>query len=178
MSDRATKFFTWIWRINSLILFGLGVVGVVLAVVAILEVARFRFRERPQERITRVADRDLAASKLRLGSFEAIPGTKHLYAALFAPSEYGSSMSSGSGRGAAHNLLFFNTATKTAHWLLSDNDHTIPSYSLILYPPRSRLSPFDAGRDTDKTLALGVLLEVRKSVQEGSVSRARKPAGS
>lgn len=164
LTDRLTKFFTLVWRINGLIVFGLGVLGLVLAVLAILEIARFRIRERPQEQITRVADKDLAASNLRLGSFEEIPGTKHLYAELFAPSEYYSSKNyssknSGSGSGAAHNLLFFNTATKTAHWLLSDNDHTIPSYSLILYPPRSL---------SDKAVALGVLLELRKSGQEGS----------
>lgn len=127
MSDRSNKFFTWIWRINGLIVFALGVIGLLLALAATLDVARFRFRERPQDQITRVADRDLVASNLRLGSFEGVPGTKHLYAELFAPSEYVSSKGSGSGRGAVHNLLFFDTAAKKAHWLLSDNDHTIRS---------------------------------------------------
>ena len=125
MNERSDRFFAWVWRINGLLLLALGLVAVVGAVALIFNIALFWSRDRPEQRLTQVAGANLTAQDLRLGDFRRIAGTQFLYARLAPPSEYIGSGSSG-GLGTAHNLLFFDTVTKKAHWLLPDNDQTLP----------------------------------------------------
>ncbi len=169
MSDRSERFFVWVWRLNGLLLLALAVVGVVAALAAAIDLAIFSSRERPQEQLTKIAGADLGARDLRLGDFRTIAGTQFLYAPLASPSEYIGSGSSG-GSGAAHNLLFFNTATKKARWLFPGNNQTISSYSFLLDPPSTRYG-YDQGEaeKRDQT-AIAVLLEVRDPPEEGAPS--------
>jgi hypothetical protein len=104
---------------------------------------------------TRVAGVDLAAEELRLAGFQPVANTGFLYAPLVPAGWYTSYESS--GRGEAKDLLFFDTATKSAHWLLGDPDRTLRFYALIEHPSPA---PRDArsGPPEDRRV-LGVLFE-------------------
>jgi len=133
MNERPERFFTWVWRVNGLLLLVIGLVGVVGAVALVFNTALFWSRDRPAQRLTEVAGANLSEQNLPLGMFRSIAGSPFLYARLAPPSEYVGSGSSG-GLGAAHNLLFFDTGTKKAHWLLPDNERIIRSYAFLLVP--------------------------------------------
>ena len=121
MSDRMERVFGWVWRVNGLLLLALAGAGLLGAAALAISLAVDSGRARASDRVTQVAGTDIAASELDLGSFQTVLGTRLLYAPL---GERYAKIRSGYGRGAARNLLFFDTATKRAHWLLPDNAAT------------------------------------------------------
>jgi hypothetical protein len=160
MSERSDRFFTWVWRVNGLLLLALAVLGVIGATALIFNTAVFFSRDRDDKQLTQVAGADLKAKDLRLGAFRTIAGTQLLYAPLAPPSEYIGSGSSG-GLGSARNLLFFDTTTKKVHWLLPENDHTIESFSFLMDPPAFRHAYADGEADNRDQLALAILLQLK-----------------
>lgn len=172
MSERWERLFVWTWRINGLLLLGLGVVGLVGAFVVLFNIARFSSRDRPDQQLTRVAGTDLSAKDLRLADFRAIAGTNFLYAELGSPSEYIGSGSSG-GMGRARNLLFFDTASKKAHWLFPGNDQTLPSFSFLFDPPDQRYEYDERRSGERRQLALAILVEIQQHA-EGSEKSDRR----
>lgn len=174
MSDRRDAFFAWVWRLNGLLLLALAGAGIVAGLALVINLAIFSSRDRPNEQLTNIAGADLAAQDLRLGGFRSIAGTQLLYAPLASPSEYVGSSSSG-GLGAAHNLLFFDTTTKKAHWLLPGNDKTIVSYYFLLDPPGTRYGFDDGEAEKREQKAIAILLELRDAedgTKSGAPSRA------
>jgi len=158
VSTRSDRFFAWVWRINGLLLLGLALAATALALALALNVGVFASHERPEEQLSEVAGADLAARGLRLADFRPIAGTRFIYAALASPSEYIGSSSSG-GLGDAHNLLFFDTASKRAHWLLPRNDQRIPSFSFLMDPPAARYGYADGSAGEKDQVAIGLLVE-------------------
>jgi len=129
VNDRSERFFLWVWRLDGLLLLGLALLCIAGALALAFNIGVFASRERPEQQLSEIAGADLSAQDLRLADFRGIAGTQFIYAQLAAPSEY---IGSGSrGLGYAHNLLFFDTATKKAHWLLPNNDQTLPSFSFL-----------------------------------------------
>lgn len=128
VNDRSDRFFAWVWRINGLLLLCLALLATGLALYLAVDIGMSTAQERPEEQLSEVAGTDLAARDLRLADFRPIAGTRFIYAELASPSDYIGSGSSGSPGNAA-NLLFFDTASKKAHWLLPTNDQKIPSFS-------------------------------------------------
>jgi hypothetical protein len=173
VNDRWKPFFEWVWRLNGVLLLAGLVVCLAGALVLIASFARFAVREDAEEQLTQVAGADLAAQGLRLADFHEIAGTRLLYAQLAAPSEYIAS-GSGDGFGAARNLLFFDTATQKAHWLLPDNEQTIASFSFLMDPPRDRYG-FDAGgSDERERVALAILVEIAPDRRGGDPADATR----
>jgi hypothetical protein len=68
---------------------------------------------------------------LKLGSFETLPGTSVLYAQLGSEGPTVGSLSSSFTPTDMRNLLFFDTASRQAHWLLDDNAQSIAAMSVI-----------------------------------------------
>ncbi len=170
VSDRKDTFFATVWRLNGLLVLALAGAGIIAVVAVAMNLAIFSSRERPHEQLTNIAGADIAAQDLRLGGFRAIAGTQLLYAPLASPSRYVGSGSSG-GLGAARNLLFFDTTTKKAHWLLAGNDQTIHSYYFLLDPPSTRYG-FDEGEaEKREQKAIGILVELRDA-GEGTTDEA------
>lgn len=169
MDERADRFFAWVWRINGLLLLALGLVAVVGAAALVFNIGLFWSRDRPEQHLAQVAGADLRAQDLRLGNFRAIAGTPFLYARLGPPSEYIGSGSSG-GLGAARNLLFFDTGTKEAHWLLPDNDRAIESFSFLMDPPNVSCAYDDGEACKRDQRAIALLLELQEAeVAKGSL---------
>lgn len=160
MSQRSNRVFAWVWRVNSLLLLVLGLVGVVGTVAIVFNVGLFWSRQRPEQQLTKVAGTNLGQEDLRLGNFREIAGTEFLYAELASPSKYIGSGSSG-GLGSARNLLFFNVSTKRAHWLLPDNGQTIESFSFLMDPPGARYGYCDDEAQKRDQVAIAILLELR-----------------
>jgi hypothetical protein len=171
--SQSDRFFAWVWRVNALLLLGLGMAGFVGAVVLIFNIGISLSRERPDRQLTQVAGADLTARDLRLADFRTIAGTSFLYAPLAPPSEYIGSSSSG-GLGFAHNLLFFDTSTKKAHWLLPDNDHTIQSFSFLMDPPGVRYAYDDGESHRPKQVAIAILVEIQDSPGTPSANRGSR----
>jgi hypothetical protein len=120
-----------------------------------------------------VAGADLAAEGLRLADFRAIAGTGFLYARLAKPFD---SIASGGYRdelGAARNLLFLETATQQAHWLLPNNAQTLTSFSFLMDPPRDG-SESDPGEPDGGRRALAILLELAPARHDGDPPDARR----
>jgi len=160
MDERSNRFFVWVWRINGLLLLALGALAVVGATALVFNIGLFWSRDRPEQQLAQVAGANLTAKGFRLGDFRRIAGTQFLYAQLAPPSEYIGSGSSG-GLGTARNLLFFDTVTKTAHWLLPDNDQVIRSFSFLMDPPSVNCWSADGEpcKRDQKTVALLVEME-------------------
>jgi hypothetical protein len=159
MPERADRFFTWVWRINGLVLLALGLAGVVGATALAFNMALFWSRDRPDQQLTQVAGADLNTEDLRLADFRPIAGTQFLYAALAPPSEYIGSGSSG-GLGLARNLLFFDMNSRKAHWLFPDNDQVVKSFSFLMDPPGSRYFYEDGDAHKREQVAVAILLEL------------------
>lgn len=138
MGDRWERLFVWIWRVNGVVLLALGAVGLVGALLLVV---------RPEDHLTQVAGSDLRTGGLRLGDFDEVPGMRVLLADLTEP--YESITSGGGGRGLAYNLLFFDVATKRAHWLFDANDQKLTHYAFVR----------DGAPRDEKALAL--LLEIQ-----------------
>lgn len=172
VNNRWERFFLWLWRANGLLLFLLGVVGLAGACILVVNLIRLSSRDRPHQQLTRVAGTDLVAKDLRLAEFHAIAGTGYLYAQLATPAEYGG-LSSGGASGTAHNLLFFDTSTRNAHWLLPGNDQTIPSFSFLMDPPRARHMYNDGEAAERGQVALAVLVEIKEQSSDSRSRRAR-----
>lgn len=130
MANRAEAFFRWVWRANGLIVLALGCIALFAASAMIFNIGLFSARNATEKDVTKVAGADLGAENLRLGSFNRVRGTGFLYATLASPSDYIGSGSS-DGLGQPRNLLFFDTATRGAHWLLPNNMQQISEYSFI-----------------------------------------------
>jgi hypothetical protein len=162
MSERSDRFFSWVWRVNGVLLLVLALAGVVGAAALIINVGLFWSRERPEQQLTNVAGANLGEENLRLGDFRSIAGTQLLYAQLASPSEYIGSGSSG-GLGSARNLLFFDVSTKKAHWLLPDNSQTIESFSFLMDPPGMRYGYCDDEAKEGDQVTIAILLELQPS---------------
>jgi len=158
VNDRSDRFFAWVWRINGLLLLCLALLATGLALYLAVNIGMSTAQERPEEQLSEVAGTDLAARDLRLADFRPIAGTGFIYAELASPSDYIGSGSSGSPGNAA-NLLFFDTASKKAHWLLPTNDQKIPSFSFLMNPPGARYGYADGSGGSKDQVAIGILVE-------------------
>lgn len=124
-------FFSWVWRVTGLLLLLLALYGVV-SVVSIAWSSR-SMRQVPDGeatigRLDRSNQREVA---LKLGGFEALSGTSMLYAQLGSEGPQVGSLSSSYTPTDLRNLLFFDTASRQAHWLFDDNAQSIAALSVI-----------------------------------------------
>jgi hypothetical protein len=159
MTGRLNNFFTWVWRINGLLILGIGLVGFVGVVAFVVNVGIFSSRESPAEGIAEVASTQLEDSNLNFGAFRRIKATNVLYAELGTASDY---LGSGSISQVANvrNLLIFDTDSKKSHWLLNDNSKQIFRKQFLTDPPDC----YDVGEDRERCEAnrktVAIMLEV------------------
>lgn len=148
-------FFRWVWRITGLLLLLLVLYG---AVSVVRSLSSRDLEQAPDGAaiIGRLDRPDQHQAALKLGSFEALPGTSVLYARLGSEEATVGSLSSSFVTTDMHNLLFFDTASRQAHWLLDDNRRTIAALSVI-----SGRTPASAQGAERESLALGLLLLTR-----------------
>lgn len=168
MTTKTERFFTWVWRINALILLAIAVFALIGVGVIAYDIGIFANRDRPQAQVAEVAGTDLVAGELKLGSFGVIAGTDYLYAELAAPSRYIGSGSS-DGLGTARNLLFFDTKSKKAHWLFENTDSDILSWRMVYNEPRRNMTDEKEAR----LYVVGMILQIAEHEDDPSPDRLR-----
>lgn len=142
-------FFSWVWRITGLLLLLLVLYGIVSIVGASRSMKQAPAGEATVGRLDR-PDQHQAA--LKLGGFQALSGTSMLYARLGSEGPSVGSLSSSYTPTDLRNLLFFDTASRQAHWLLDDDTQSMAALSVIGGP-----SPYRTQASTPDSHALGLL---------------------
>jgi len=142
-------FFRWVWRITGLLLLLLVLYGAVSMVGASRSMRQVPDGEATIGRLDRPDQHEVA---LKLGGFAALPGTSMLYAQLGSEGPQVGSLSSSYTPTDLRNLLFFDTASRRAHWLLDDNAQSLAALSVIGEP-----DPLRTHGSSSDSRALGLL---------------------
>lgn len=149
-------FFRWVWRINGLILLLLLLLGAISLAGTLVSFKHHRQAPDGMATLGRPDQPDRHQAPLKLGRFQALPGTSVLYAQLGNEGVSVGSLSSGFTPPDMRNLLFFDTLSRQARWLFDDNAQSIAAMSVISEPA----PPQTQGAKPD-CKALGVLLLTR-----------------
>lgn len=168
MNSKSERFFSWVWRINGLIVLVVASLALVGLGVLSFGIGIFTSRDAPQTQVTDVAGANLVAEDLKFGGFRVIQGTDFLYAELATPSRYIGSGSS-DGFGTARNLLFFDTKSKKAHWLFENTDNDILSWKIVFNEPRRNMTE----SKQSKLFAVGFVLQLADHVEGAKADRPR-----
>jgi len=111
------RFFAWVWRINALIVFALGLICTVVAIFAAASIYNDSARTRHVTGVVNVAEEQLETSAASLGSFSEIGGTEVLRAPLSVQQEYARSFGS-NDVSSTRNYLYFDPASRESYWLI------------------------------------------------------------
>jgi|GEM_PF-5531263 hypothetical protein len=178
MASKTERFFTWVWRINGLVL--LLVVLCVGGGLAATLIGSIFFHAKPQAAVQQIAGADLHSEELRLEEFHSIEGTDFLCAYLgdvakmITPTGVlsysgggGSYVNSGIRNGyGSRNVLFFDLTNKKAHWLFPKNDQDIQALHFAYDPPYKETDYMYREQTHKKTVAVIVEFAQRRSSQE------------
>jgi hypothetical protein len=145
-------FFRWVWRINGLLLLALVLYGAVNIIGLFVSFNHYGQAPNGVATIGRLDQPNQHQAALKLGSFEALPGTSVLYARLGSDGAPVGGLSSSYTPTDVHNLLFFDATSRQAHWLFDDNAQTITAMSVISEP-----TPAQAQGAKPDCQALGLL---------------------
>ncbi|MCH7854788.1 MAG: hypothetical protein IIB76_10700 [Proteobacteria bacterium] len=169
MDSKTERFFSWVWRINGLLVFLAVTLFLISFGVFAFNSGIFAGLDRPETPLTDVAGVDLAAEDLKLDRFKPLTGTAFLFAKLAAPAKYVGSGTSGA-TGMARNLLFFDTGSKTAHWLLPNTNHDILTQWFVHDRPFRGVRQAGAAQP----IVIGLLLEIAEHVDHPDTEQLRK----
>lgn len=111
------RFFSVLGRVNAVILFVAGLLGVGILTVVLYTLIKEATRERHARNVFTLEGGNITESKTSLGEFESVEGISVLRAPLQSSQEY--SIGSGSKEGSStRNYLFYDPATASSYWLL------------------------------------------------------------
>lgn len=145
---RRTKteaFFTWIWRLNGLLLL-LTISTGLLGFYFLVSDAGSPAWEKQEQAVKEVAGADLVAADLKLQGFYAVHGTNYIVSDLVSPKESSGYGSSGNSQH-IRNVLFLEAKSKAAYWAFEGNDQYIEKNWSITNRPTDRYGR-DAPEDT------------------------------
>ncbi len=173
---KRTRFFSVVWRINALLILGVGIGAFALLLVGGALFVKDFMRPRHTENVAYLAPDQVDKSGSELGSFEPVDGTSTLRAALRLTQDYSiGSVSKESS--SVQNYLYVDTGTHASHWLIPDNRGLIVATTELpagRYGNRDE-SPLeavvyelvDADSDSDKKLTKKDLITIAVSDPEG-----------
>jgi hypothetical protein len=132
---KARLLFAWIWRVNSVVILAVGVVGLFVLMFAAAVIYKDMTRKREASGVINVTEQEIDAEKVTLGEFREVEGTGILRAPLNLEQEYAFGSVGSKGTDSLQNFLHFDLRTNESYWL-------IPGYrGLILeaeqIPPRT-----------------------------------------
>lgn len=167
MTDKAEKFFTWVWRVNGLIVLVAAVTCLVGLTLLIVDISGIGRGESNRDELADVAGANLGDEDFQLGGFRRIGETNYMYATLAAQSGFSGS---GSGRGNARNWLFFNIESRKAHWLFADSREEIIDYQFLY-----QYEDDDINDESEREkVAVGILMLLAERQNEGEAAEARR----
>jgi hypothetical protein len=115
-----TRFFSVVWRINALLILGVGIGAFSLLLVGGTMLVKDFVRPRHTENVAYLAPNAVDKSASELGPFEAVEGTGTLRAALRLTQDY-SIGSIAKESSSVQNYLYVDTGSHASHWLIPDN---------------------------------------------------------
>jgi len=163
--SRAHKFFRYLWRVNAVLIL-VAAAGLSVAVISLAwsEFGGSATRSRIPEAAPPLGAAD-SGERLFLGQVEPVEGTTVMRGELIAHRS-GAGFGSGSGDYAqTRNIIFVDSESQPARWLLPDDDHVITAHpDVTTRPPDGRTARVVATlavvktADADLEAAEGVLL--------------------
>jgi hypothetical protein len=120
-----------IWRFNGIVIAAAGVMAIIVMVFVSYKIAREVFGRRSVSSVVNVVQERTHRESLSLSRFSRIQGSSLVAAQLEAEQEFQSSYYSKAGS-SSRNYLFFDTSSKTSHWLLPTNSSLILTNHEIL----------------------------------------------
>ncbi|MFC4309100.1 hypothetical protein ACFPN2_08420 [Steroidobacter flavus] len=113
------RFFAWVWRINSLIVFAAGLAAIVVLIFASVSIFKEVTRTRHVRGVVNVAEDQVEGSVASLGAFIEVEGTEVLRASLDVHQEYAQSYGSKEAS-SIRNYLYFDPTSQESYWLIPD----------------------------------------------------------
>ena len=167
MATRTERFFTWVWRINGLLLLVLIAVCLIMFWFLLSDASNPSWMDDEQS-VREVAGTDISAENLKLQSFNQVYGTPWLMADLVS-TEGGLGVGSSSRPNwQLRNVLFIDSGSKQAHWLFETSDREIRRHWYISDSPGNR---YGAG-PSDDSVVIGMLFSIAaSSAQNGGTER-------
>lgn len=137
------RFFAWVWRVNSLIVFAIGLVSIVMLIFASLSIFKDLTRTRHATGVVNVAEEQIEGSITSLGSFCEVDGADVLRAPLNVHQEYARAYGSKEAN-SIRNYLYFNPVSQESYWLIPGyrgliaeaNEFPAQEYGETNEPPR------------------------------------------
>jgi hypothetical protein len=114
------KLFSWVWRLNALVILAAGLAGLGLTALVSVELLRDIREPRRVRGVVNLVDAQVESEAFEFGQFQRIAGTDSLMVAFYSDQAY----PIGSGRKitrATRNYLFFDPHSGSGHWLLPGN---------------------------------------------------------
>jgi len=109
------------WRLNALVIFALGIAGVLVLSLAAIMFMKNMTRDRQANNVINL---DTEQTNATLGNFSAVDGAALLRAPLHLHQEYEHSYAT-KDASSIQNYLYFDPATHAFHWLLPGNRRLI-----------------------------------------------------
>ncbi len=119
-----------IWRINGLLIMGVGAVVGVLALYGVYSIFKEKTRNHYRTEIVNVNEQTKKEERLNLGAFTYVQGKSYFMSPLNSSQTYDFDYSSKTAS-AIRNYLFYNTQDGASSWLL-DNHNSLIIDSYIL----------------------------------------------
>jgi hypothetical protein len=115
------------WRVNALVIFAVGIAGVLVLSLAAFMFLKETMRVRQVDSVVNVDPEDADTSRASLGNFSAVTGSSMLRAPLFLDqaAEYSHVSKVASTVSSIQNYLYFDPASHAFHWLLPGNRRLI-----------------------------------------------------
>ena len=133
------KFDRIVWRINGLLILGVGIVVGILALCGVYGIFKAKTSNHYRAEMVNVNEQTKKEEHLNLGAFVRIQGKSYFMSPLNSSQTYDFSYSTKTAS-AIRNYLFYNTQDGTSSWLLDNhNSLIIDSYGLA--------EEFDADKD-------------------------------
>jgi len=121
---KSRRFFSFMWRLNALVIFAVGIAGVLVLSLAAIMFLKNMTRDRQVDNVMHLETGQVDKSSATLGNFSAVDGAALLRAPLHLHQEYEDSYSA-KDASSIQNYLYFDPATHSFHWLLPGNRRLI-----------------------------------------------------
>ena len=123
---KAAKIFRWVWRINALFIFAVGLFVIGAICVAVYPAAKNFLRGKPvlQARdIVNVEQNTKINSEWTFGGFNQIEGTNFMMSPVYSKQDYQIGFGGEKSSASVRNYFFLNSKDHTSHWLAPTNQY-------------------------------------------------------
>lgn len=130
---KTRRFFVLVWRVNALVIFGVGLLAAAVLAFAAWQIYRDQTRTRHVSGVATVAPGEVAGQTAEIGGFEAVSAAGVLRAPLHVRQVQPLRMSSKDAEFVG-NYLYFDPATRATHWLRPETKGVLLSTRSLAWP--------------------------------------------